>query len=187
MLTFYMVHPLLGCFQLLIVFDVARFRCRSIWCFGLCIAWCGENCSTCATPCRSVNFCYMWATLLSWSRVGEFCSTCADPFRSVNLCCTWVTRECSLGIIGYLLDSVELVIWAFFLLSWLCFFKALYCTWLSIVYSHLFFSCCWFYLVFRYLRYAWAGVAHLLFTHHTTLFRWFTFIVTSWRFRELPI
>jgi hypothetical protein len=182
-----MVRPLLGCLQLLVVFDVARFRCRWIlvfWDMYSLVRW------------ELFHMCYSVS-------VGEFLlhvgySVVLEPGRWIlfhvrysvsvgEFGCTWATPECSLGIMGYLLDSVELVIWAFFLLSWLCFFKAMYCTWLSIVYSHLFFSCCWFYLVFRYLRHAWVGVAHLLFTRHTTLFRWFTFIVTSCRFRELPI
>jgi hypothetical protein len=33
MLTFYMVRSLLGCFQLLVVFDVDRFRCHWILVF----------------------------------------------------------------------------------------------------------------------------------------------------------
>jgi hypothetical protein len=159
--------PVVGFFLLIAGFDEVWFRYGWMLVFWIFIAWCGENCSTCATPCRSVNFCYTWATPLCYSRVGEFCSPCANPFRSVNFCCTWATPECSLGIM-FLLDSVELGIWAILSLLWLCLFKAVYCTWLSIVYSHLFFLVIGFYLVFRYSRHVWAGVAYLLFTRHTT-------------------
>jgi hypothetical protein len=52
------------------------------------------------------------------ARSVNFCSTCANPFRSVKFSCTWATPKCSLGIMFNLLDSLEVVIWIFHLLSY---------------------------------------------------------------------
>jgi hypothetical protein len=106
------------------------------WCFEMFIAWCGENCFTCATPCRSVNF----------------CSTCANPFRSVKFCCTWATPECSLGIMFILLDSLEVVIWIFLLLSYCREYVSLrlYIVLGWVLFTHTCLLVVGFYLVFRY-------------------------------------
>jgi hypothetical protein len=55
MLTFYLVRPLLGVFNCLLYLMWLGSDVVGFWCSGICIAWCGENCSTCATPCRSVK------------------------------------------------------------------------------------------------------------------------------------
>jgi hypothetical protein len=65
-----------------------------------------------------VNFCYTWATLLCWSQVGEYLFHVCYSVSGGEFCCTWATPECSLGNKFNLLDSVEVVIWIFLLLSY---------------------------------------------------------------------
>jgi hypothetical protein len=126
--------PLLGCFQLLVVFDVAQFRCHWIlvfWDMYSLVRW------------ELFHMCYSVSVGEILLHVGY--SVVLEPGRwnSVPRALLrfgrWILLH--VGYSGVLIGNHGKLVGfsgAFLLLSWLCFFKALYCTWLSIVYSHLF-------------------------------------------------
>jgi hypothetical protein len=166
-----MVRPLLCCFQLLVVFDVARFRCRWIlvfWDMYSLVRW------------ELFHMCYSVSVGKFLLHVGY--SVVLEPGRwnSVSRALLrfgrWIllhvgysgvlngnhgelvgfSGTCDLSISPDCRGYVSLKLC--FVLGW-------------VLFTHTcFFSCYWLYLVFRYVRHAWAGVAHLLFTRNTTLY-----------------
>jgi hypothetical protein len=149
-----MVRPLLCCFQLLVVFDVARFRCRWIlvfWDMYSLVRW------------ELFHMCYSVS-------VGEFLlhvgySVVLEPGRwnSVPRALLrfgrWILLH--VGYSGVLMGNhVKLDGFHWNYGGWMtivcigdsCFFKDIYCTWLSIVYSHLCSCVVGVYLVFRYSK-----------------------------------
>jgi hypothetical protein len=139
MLTFYMVRPLLGCFQLFVVFDVVRFRCCWIllfWDMYSLVRW------------ELFHMCYSvsvgeFLLHVGYSVVLELGRWNSIP-RALLRFGRWILLHVGYSgvLIGYHVKHVEFSgTWdlSISLVLWLCFFKVVYCTWLSIIYSHLFF------------------------------------------------